>query len=56
VVISGVCQVGEYCFMGVNSTVANNITIGDNCFIGAGALIVGNVEDNQKVVGVWKKK
>jgi len=56
VVISGVCQVGEYCFMGVNSTVANNINIGNNCLIGAGALIIGDVEDNQKVVGMWKKK
>ena len=56
VVISGVCQVGEYCFMGVNSTVANNITIGNNCLVGAGALIIGDVEDDQKVVGIWKKK
>jgi sugar O-acyltransferase (sialic acid O-acetyltransferase NeuD family) len=56
VVISGVCQVGEYCFMGVNSTVANNITIGDNCLVGAGALIIGDVQDDQKVVGVWKKQ
>jgi sugar O-acyltransferase (sialic acid O-acetyltransferase NeuD family) len=56
VVISGVCQVGEYCFMGVNSTVANNITVGNHCLVGAGALIIGDVEDNQKVVGIWKKK
>ncbi len=56
VVVSGVCQIGEYCFMGVNSTVANNITVGNNCLVGAGALIIGDVEDNQKVVGVWKKK
>ncbi|HEX8568021.1 MAG TPA: acetyltransferase [Pyrinomonadaceae bacterium] len=56
VVISGFCQVGERCFMGVNSTVGNNITIGDNCVVGAGATIVGDVEDNQTVVGLWKKK
>jgi sugar O-acyltransferase (sialic acid O-acetyltransferase NeuD family) len=56
VVISGVCRIGEYCFMGVNSTVANNITIGSNCVVGAGALVVGDVEDNQTVVGTWAKR
>jgi len=56
VVISGFCEVGEACFMGVNSTVGNNITIGNNCTVGAGAIIVGDVPDNQVVVGVWKKK
>lgn len=56
VVISGFCQVGERGFLGVNSTVGNNINIGDNCVVGAGATIVGDVEDNQTVVGLWKKK
>lgn len=56
VVISGSCQIGESCFMGVNSTVANDIIIGNNCVVGAGALIVGNVEDNQTVVGLWRKR
>jgi sugar O-acyltransferase (sialic acid O-acetyltransferase NeuD family) len=55
-VISGFVVVGERCFVGVNSTVCNNITIGDNCLIGAGALVLGDVEDDQVVVGVWKKK
>lgn len=56
VVVSGFCEVGERCFMGVNSTVGNNITIGDNCVVGAGAIVVGDVEDDQTVVGLWKKK
>ncbi|HEY0006599.1 MAG TPA: acetyltransferase [Pyrinomonadaceae bacterium] len=56
VVISGFVEVGESCFMGVNSTVANNVTIGDNCLIGAGSLVLGDVSDNQTVVGMWKKK
>ena len=55
VVVSGFCEIGEYCFMGVNSAVANNTTIGDNCIIGAGALVLGDVEDNQTVVGIWKR-
>lgn len=56
VVISGFVKIGENCFMGVNSTVANNVTIGSNCLIGAGALIVGDVEADQKVVGLWKSR
>lgn len=56
VVLSGVCTVGENCFMGVNSTVANNIKIGNNVLVGAGALIIGDIPDDQQVVGIWKKK
>ena len=56
VVVSGLCEVGEYSFMGVNSTVADHVTIGDHCVIGAGALVLGNVPDDQVVVGVWKKR
>ena len=56
VVISGFCSVGERVFMGVNSTVANNVSIGSNCVVGAAATVVGDVEDNQTVVGLWKKK
>jgi sugar O-acyltransferase (sialic acid O-acetyltransferase NeuD family) len=56
VVVSGFCRVGDSCFMGVNSTVANNVTIGDRCVVGAGALILSDVENDQTVVGIWKKK
>ena len=56
VVISGLCEVGDYCFLGVNSTVADHVTIGNHCVIGAGALVLGNVPDDQVVVGLWKKR
>lgn len=56
VVISGFVQVGEYCFLGVNASIANNLTIGNHCTIGAGALVLGDVEDNQTVVGLWRKR
>ena len=56
VVVSGLCEIGGNCFMGVNSTVADTVTIGDNCLVGAGALILGDVEDDQKVIGIWKRK
>lgn len=55
VVVSGFCNVGKSCFMGVNSTVANNVNIGDGCIIGAGALILGDVQNDKTVVGMWKK-
>lgn len=56
VVISGFCQIGANCFMGVNSTVANNLSVGDNCIVGAGALVVGDVGNNETVIGIWKKR
>lgn len=55
VVLSGFVQVGESCFFGVNSTVANNVSIGHHCLVGADALILGDVGDDQKVVGIWKR-
>jgi len=55
-VVSGFVEIGESCFVGVNATVANNLSIGGNCLIGAGALILADVPDGQTVVGVWKKK
>ena len=56
VVVSGLCEVGEYGFLGVNSTVADHVVIGNHCVIGAGALVLGNVPDDQVVVGLWKKR
>jgi carbonic anhydrase/acetyltransferase-like protein (isoleucine patch superfamily) len=55
VVVSGFCGVGEACFMGVNSTVANNVNIGARCVVGAGATILADVPDETVAVGVWKK-
>jgi sugar O-acyltransferase (sialic acid O-acetyltransferase NeuD family) len=56
VVISGFVEVGHSCFLGVNTTVANNTKIGNRCTVGAGALILGDVGDEETVVGVWKKR
>lgn len=55
-VISGFVNIGALCFVGVNATVANNITIGNRAVLGAGALVLGDVPDDQVVVGVWKKR
>ena len=55
VVVSGFVSIGESVFMGVNATVANNVSIGDRCLVGAGALVLGDVPDDSKVIGTWKK-
>jgi acetyltransferase-like isoleucine patch superfamily enzyme len=40
VVVSGHVTIGTHCFLGVNATLRNGITIGDRSLIGAGALIM----------------
>jgi sugar O-acyltransferase (sialic acid O-acetyltransferase NeuD family) len=45
VVISGFVEIGEYCFAGVNSTVANNIKIKRNSLLGAGSIILKDTEE-----------
>jgi sugar O-acyltransferase (sialic acid O-acetyltransferase NeuD family) len=44
VVISGYCEIGEGCFLGVNSCVANNLTIAPDCIVGMGAVITKSTE------------
>jgi sugar O-acyltransferase (sialic acid O-acetyltransferase NeuD family) len=56
VVVSGFVNVGESCFLGVNSTISNNTNVGARCNVGAGAIILGDVPDNQTVVGLWKRQ
>ena len=49
VVISGFTEVGEFSFIGVNSTLRDSIVIGKKCLIGAGACIMESTEDES----VW---
>lgn len=44
VVVSGLCRIGRFSFVGVNSTIADRITIARDCFIGAGCVITANTE------------
>ena len=46
VVVSGGCIIGQYTFIGVNSTLRDHITIGRFNVIGAGSLILSNTNDN----------
>ena len=44
VVISGHCIIKPYCFLGVNATIVNNVTISEKCIIGAGAIITADTQ------------
>jgi sugar O-acyltransferase (sialic acid O-acetyltransferase NeuD family) len=45
VVVSGWVRVRSYCFIGVNATLRNSITIAPRTLIGAGAVIMGDTEE-----------
>lgn len=51
VVISGGVQIGEQCFVGVNSTLRDHINVGDKCVIGAGALLLVDAEAEGVYIG-----
>ena len=51
VVISGFCSVGRGSFMGVNSCVADNVTIAEDCVVGAGAVVVKDTRARQVYYG-----
>jgi UDP-3-O-[3-hydroxymyristoyl] glucosamine N-acyltransferase len=42
VVVSGWVRIGSYCFLGVNATLRNSITIAPRTLIGAGAVILAD--------------
>ncbi len=53
--IAGHVNVGERVFMGIGSTVINNIKIGKGSIIGAGAAVIKNIPENVVAVGVPAK-
>ena len=55
VVISGFCNIGDYSFLGVNSTVIDSIEVGKNCFVGAGALVQKDIAANSVIQGISTK-
>ncbi|MBF4437944.1 sugar O-acyltransferase, partial [Vibrio anguillarum] len=44
VVISGYCNIGESCFLGVNSTFNDRTSIGKDCILASGSLVNKNLE------------
>lgn len=49
--MGGTVSVGEKTWVGIGSTVINNICIGKNCVIGAGTVVIADVENDCKMVG-----
>lgn len=42
IVVSGHCEIGESCFIGVNATLRNGLHIAPKTLIGAGAIVMGD--------------
>ena len=49
--MSGGVEIGEQCFIGVNSTLRDHIKVGDRCVVGAGALLLGDAETEGVYIG-----
>jgi len=49
-VLAGYVNVGNHCFLGVNSTFKNNIDIADYSFIGAGAYVNQSTSENSVTI------
>lgn len=49
--ISGHTVIGERCFVGVNSTFKDFITVGNRVFVAMGALVAKNIPDDAVVLG-----
>jgi len=50
-VISGYCDIGESCFLGVNSTYNDRVKVAKDCIIGSGALVIRDTEPGKVYVG-----
>lgn len=50
VVVSGSCCIEEYCFLGVNSTLRDNIRLGKMTVIGSGAIVMKDCEERTLVL------
>lgn len=53
-VICGGCEIGDSTFVGANTTIIQGVKIGMNCIIGAGSIVLGNVSENNKVIGTFR--
>ena len=44
VAVSGFCEIGEYCFLGINSCIADRVKISPNCFVDGGVYVAHDTE------------
>ena len=54
-IIGGSTNIGNMCWMGLNSSLKDNIKIGNNVLIAAGAAVIHDVQDGDIVAGVPAK-
>lgn len=50
--LAGMVEVGKKTWIGIGSTISNNLIITGNCKIGAGAVVVKNIAESGTYVGV----
>ena len=48
----GKVEIGNNCFIGMNSLICKSIKIGDNCIVGAGSVITHDIPSNSFAAGV----
>jgi len=52
VVISGMCQIKKYCYLGVNSSLKDNIILEEGTVVGMSSCITKNTEGNSIYTGI----
>jgi UDP-3-O-[3-hydroxymyristoyl] glucosamine N-acyltransferase len=50
-IVGGSSSIGDMCYLGINSTIKNNIKIGNNVIVAAGAVVIKDVQDGDIVAG-----
>jgi len=56
VVISGICKIGKYSYLGVNSSTKDNINIAENTVVGMSSSVIKDTESYNIYVGIPAKK
>jgi UDP-3-O-[3-hydroxymyristoyl] glucosamine N-acyltransferase len=51
VIVGGYCSIGENCFIGINSSLRNRISIGTGVFVGMGAVVTKSFQDGVTIIG-----
>jgi acetyltransferase-like isoleucine patch superfamily enzyme len=54
--MAGKCRVGDRCFLGVNTTLRDGISVAPGCVVGAGAVVARTTEPDGLYVGVPAKR
>ena len=54
--MAGHTKIGRKSFLGIGSTIMDDITVGEESVVGAGAVVIRNVPDRVVVAGVPAKE